>query len=219
MDPALAGDRSLISAGIRDTGKILFMTEAEWRDLPGVKSMAPKYVAAMQKVLSGQYTLPLLMKASGCFAKGIGETRLDSLHAHDPRMLTVEFRKMASNRAEAVSLIAAVKGCGSAFAELYVDGFAPFWTWMRTNEIQWSKLAKVKPLKAGPLSGKSVSWTGYRSAEEEQRVNDLGGQVVAFGGKTTVLVYSPNGKSSSKVDKAREKGLQVTTFQQLVKGK
>jgi NAD-dependent DNA ligase len=74
-----------------------------------------------------------------------------------------------------------------------------------------SKKKKVKT-KSEKLEGQNVTWTGYRDKEQEAIVQENGGQVVSFGSKTTVLLVSPSGKSSSKGDKARERGIPVMTW-------
>lgn len=77
---------------------------------------------------------------------------------------------------------------------------------------------RVKSTNQGPLSGTRVSWTGYRSKEEESKVEALGGEVVPFSlTKTSVLLYKAGGKASTKVDKAKAKGLKVLTFSQFMK--
>jgi len=81
-------------------------------------------------------------------------------------------------------------------------------------------LPKAKAKKAGsvePLSGQFVSWTGYRDEDEEETAEGLGADIGSFGARTTILLYKDGGKASSKVDKAREKGIKVMTWPQLVK--
>ena len=43
-----------------------------------------------------------------------------------------------------------------------------------------------------------------------------GGFVVPIGSKTTILVYKAGGKASSKLDKARAKGVRVVTFDKVL---
>ena len=42
----------------------------------------------------------------------------------------------------------------------------------------------------------------------------LAGNVIAFGSKTQVLLYSRSGKASTKIERAKEKGIEVVTWDQ-----
>ena len=57
-----------------------------------------------------------------------------------------------------------------------------------------------------------IAVTGYRSKEQQSIIEQHGGIVDSFNSKTTVLLYSPNGKRSSKIAKAGSKALTWEQF-------
>jgi len=76
-------------------------------------------------------------------------------------------------------------------------------------------LPKKKKAVQGTLSGQKVSFTGFRDADLEAKIEAAGGEVVTFGGKTTLLIYKADGKASTKVAKAESKGIktvELSTF-------
>lgn len=74
---------------------------------------------------------------------------------------------------------------------------------------------KVVKAKSAKFAGQRFSFTGYRDKNHESYIIENGGVLVPFGGKTTVLLYSAEGKPSGKVNNAMERGVRVTTFQDL----
>lgn len=195
----------LVAAGYTETSVLPRLTAVEFGELPGVKSSAANMALQMKRVLTGEFTIIKLMVASGCFDRGLGETRLDTLWAAEPGM----FKPSAANDLQNVAeVVAGVKGCGPAFAAIYVKGLHEFWEWVKASGVSFKKPSVEKVVK-GSLTGLTFCWTGYRSAEEEEFVKSLGGKVEGFKSSTSVLFYKPEGKSSSKVEKA---GARAHTF-------
>lgn len=57
----------------------------------------------------------------------------------------------------------------------------------------------------------------HRNKEEERIVQENGGAVVPFGGRTKVLLFSQAGKLSTKIAKAEAKGIPTMTWAQFSK--
>lgn len=210
--------RKLIEAGYTTTEQVIVLGEEEFAALPGVKSMAAKYADQLAAVRSGK-DIVTLMQASGCFDRGLGGTRLQTLRAADSGALEIGSIRL-NTKALASTLersVAAVSGCGPAFAKLYVAGLPAFIKWLKATGCV-VKTTKAKALPVGKLTGKVFSWTGYRSAAEVEAVNKLGGVEAPFGRKTNVLFVSPTGKASGKADKAEAMGIQISTFADYMKG-
>lgn len=204
--------KKLVEAGYTDTAEVFLMNEADFRALPGVKGRAAEYAEQLRVVRAGT-DIVTLMGASCAFDRGVGSTRLRTLQAAEPRFLL----RSAINRPELKKRVGMVAGCGPAFAELYVRGLPEFYKWMDKTGAKVALPAEASKPKSAKLAGKSFSWTTYRSKDEEQTVNSLSGAVVPFGRKTDVLFFSPTGKPSTKLDKAREMGIEVTTFADYMK--
>lgn len=204
--------KKLVEAGYTDTAEVIQMEEGDWRKLPGVKSRAADFANQMVKART-KSDLVHMMRASCVFDRGVGSTRIRSLQAAKPKLLT----RAAASNGELEALVAAVPGCGPAFARLYARGLPKFYAWLDASGAVPSKAPKAKVAESAELQGVKASWTGYRSAEEEATVNKMGGAVVPFNKKTTVLFVANGGKASGKADKAREWGIQVAHFADYLK--
>lgn len=172
---------------------------------------ARKIDAEFTRVLSGPIPAVKLLSALNVFDPGIGERKLQALLDGG---MSIEYMVTDATEEE----IANIKGFSTKTARLLLKGAQRFQAlWPKVGpyfRIEWDP--KPKKAKAtGKLSGQYVSWTGYRSKEEEASVEAAGGEVVTFGAKTTILLYKDDGKASSKVEKARAKGIKVVTFNRL----
>ena len=205
---AFGVSKKMVEAGYTKTWQALLMKENDFRKL-GIKARAPEFAANMEEVRGGSCTVIHLMVASGVFDKGLGKTRLQTLQENYPKALKVDAVPQSQEEADALrARIAKISGCGPAFAEIYVRGLKKFYRWVDRCNVRFKPIRAPKAVQ-GPLTGLCVSWTTYRSEEEEETVKSLGGEVVPFGSRTNALLYDPDGKASSKPEKARAKGIKV----------
>lgn len=168
--------------------------------------MSQKIQAELERVFCAPVNLRLLMVASGCFRDGIGRRKLEALEAAGVSMNHLLKTPSVILRGELLN----VKGFSEKTVEAVVDGVEEFIDWFDGVKDMIKvdgKLPKAKKVATGALTGQFVSWTGYRNKDEEQKVEAWGGTLVPFGSKTTILLYSPSGKTSSKVEKAGSKAM------------
>lgn len=192
-------------------------------------AMTAKIYADMGRVLTDNgITLLQLMNASNCF-ESFGERKLTLVQNHymkkgdkDPLKVFLQMNDQQHGLAwKDIVADKKIKGMAESSARQFLEGMVRFKEWFRP--IHKTKLIKIVPpvvsaqkkKVVGKLTGQKVSFTGYRNAEHEAAIEAMGGEVVPFGGKTTLLLYKAGGKSSSKIDKARAKGLAVSTFEEL----
>lgn len=195
----------LVAAGYKHTWELVKLQPAEFGDLPGVKTSAKKYGAQMQRIRNGEFPVEKLMVASGCFDKGVGETRIKTALEAIPNLTT----KWPLGWQET---LAETRGCGPVFTKQFEDGIPKFSKWLKKSGAEIAAPAAPKKAVRGPLTGETFSWTGYRDKGEEAEITRLGGQVVPFGSKTNVLFYKEDGKASTKIDKAKAKGITAILF-------
>ncbi len=194
------------------------------------RAMTEKIFKEMQRVLVDEgVSLIKLMNASNCF-ESFGERKLQAIVDHfakkgDRNMLKwyvqqpFDYLQNENNWQDIID----IKGMGKTSAAQFFEGVQRFKLWflpilkLGIVKVNHPTATTDKPKRAGKLSGQRVSWTGYRSKEEEAAVEAAGGTVVSFGSSTTVLLYKDDGKASSKIQKAKDKGMQVTTFDKLRK--
>lgn len=157
-----------------------------------------------------------LMVASGCFASGVHQRKLNKLVDAGLDLLALGSTTLRKERA--VQLICEVPGFQEKTARLIQDGLAAFVPWLREVKARIHVVRQpVKKTVVGPLNGHIVSFTGYRDKQEEERVEALGGVVASFGARTTILLYSLTGKRSSKVDKAGNKAMTYEEMEAAIK--
>lgn len=206
--------KKMVAAGFDTVFKAAKMTQEQFARLEGFgEQSATRAATSLAKVYKDQVPLPELMIATGLFPKGVGVTFLNKVIGVDPSLIyKSDDYELEALREE----LNKIPGLTQIFVDGFVDNQKRFWVFQEKTGISFKAFVKPRTAK-GPLLGQSVSWTGYRNKEEEQRVVALGGNVISFGSSTTVLIYSPEGKESSKVEKAKAKGIKVMTFAQLLK--
>lgn len=180
---------------------------------------ASKLIVEMNDALSTGALVKDLMVASNCFGTGIGIRKLTMLEKHyGPEalkgLLNFKGRGLADWLAEA-------PGWSDKTAQVIIEGLSAFKVWLR-GYLKYATVRKADPekkikhvLKAKRAAGHvdhKVTFTGYRDATEEHLVESLGYEVVPFSKKTTILIYKEGGKSSGKIDKARDSGIRTMTF-------
>lgn len=209
--PRAAGE---LATNGRNTLDVVNLTDAEdWREyVGGSKALAERAALEINKFRRELTTekLPAVMSACGAFGKGVGRTRIQSF-------IDVYGVKMLLNKTSVPEIRAfakAAEGCGDVFGDALAAGMPEWYRWLKASGLKFKEASKAKA-SGSKMKGQAVSWTGYRDESEESWVESQGGQVVKFGGKTTVLLHRKGGKESGKVDKAIAKGIRVTTFDKL----
>jgi NAD-dependent DNA ligase len=179
-------------------------------------AMTPKIVAEFDRVFGSTVSMRQLMVASQCFGVGIGDRRLRQLEEAGISMRWLS----QADEDEVDAKVSKIAGWSDKTVTLLISGL-PKWQKFHDSvaemlTINGSLPQRKKPsVNAGPLKGQRVSFTGYRDKAHEAAVEAAGGEIVPFGSKTTILLIKVGGKASTKVDKAREKGIRVCSFSDL----
>lgn len=205
--------RKLYNSGINTIKKMLTVTPDQLLEIEGVKEKsANKFYNEIQRFLSEGAFLPKLMEGSGVFQKGMGAKRIVQIQkTYGDVLAFAEY-----SRDEIREKLDTVPMFGGSSTEAFIEGIYKFKKWFDKQGIKIKKPEKVKKA-SNKLNGIQVTWTGYRSRDEEEVVTKNGGEIVSFGGSTQVLLISPAGKTSSKPEKARARGIDVMTWEQFEK--
>jgi DNA ligase (NAD+) len=206
--------KKLIDAGFDNVTKILKASAEDFLTVQGFKeASANKLWTAIHEKTDKGFSLVKLMNASGVFPRGVGDTRLQAVAEHHNLMQLADMSK-----AEVVGLISAIPGFQEKTASMIASGLPKFVKWVQRTGLKVTEVKKVKvKLQSKKLAGQAITFTGFRDKEAESLIVSNGGQVVSFGGRTTILLVSPTGKASTKADKAREKGIDVLTLEQFTR--
>ena len=164
---------------------------------------------ALQTIVNTRWPIVKLMIAS-CVFNTIGEKRLTLLQELDFDLLALSKWNTTNIKQSIIS-----PGIGETLAEQIAQGLTDFNKFYKLNKRLLAKpLPYVKPKPVnGKLNGIRIAFTGYRSKEQQAIIEQNGGVVDSFNAKTTILLYSPKGKASSKIAKAGNKAL---TWEQFV---
>ncbi len=181
--------------------------------------MSRKIVGELKRGLAQPVSMRRLMVATGVFPMGMGEKKLAQL---EEAGISMRDLGNCADPAKLKSMILEVKGFKDKTADTIVEGVTAFRKWYRPFagrlKLDGSLPVPDEPT-GGPLSGKTVAFTGYRDADQEEWVKANGGQVTGFKASTTYLLYSPTGKKSNKVEAAGERALIFKQLQDIYRGK
>lgn len=202
--------RKLYEAGFTNITKIMRATPKDFLRIPNVKeATANKLHMAIHKVLDKGIPIVKLMDASGTFPRGMGSTRFQQIA--DNFNIRAFLEKADSDFVR--TALHNMPGWSDTTVSAFIKGAPKFVKWLAITGLKPIYAREKAPAaKTQKLKGVAVTFTGYRSAEQEATVTENGGKVVSFGAQTTHLLYRPGGKESTKLDKARAKGLPVMTW-------
>jgi hypothetical protein len=159
----------------------------------------------IKRVFDNPISMKKLMVASQIFGVGIGERKLTQIEDSG-----ISMDQLHNYKGFPTKVLLEVPGFSEKTVQVLKDGW---YTWLEfyrqcdTKLTLEGHLPKKKKVVAGKLSGQRVSFTGFRDADLEAKIEAAGGEVVSFGSKTTLLVFKSDGKASTKVAKAEEKGI------------
>lgn len=175
--------------------------------------MANKLFVELKRGLGATIPLKNLMIASGAFEQGgMGRRKLEQLEDAGISMATL--CNMSSK--DAFETVTGVKGFSDKTAKVLVEGIKVFRAWYKPLKgvlnIDGNLPKKAKPVTGGKLSGVNVAWTSYRDKDQEAKVTSLGGAVVPYGAKMTILLYKEGAKFAAKIEKAGDKAMTWDQF-------
>lgn len=143
-----------------------------------------------------------VIAVSGIFGFGIGEKRVELLFNKIPEILEIEGEQLRDKilKLEGFSNILATPILMNIkYAKMFIKKISPYVTFKKTIE------------KSKQLDGNIYVFTGFRDKDLEERIKNMGGDVKnTISGKTTCLIIKDDSeKSSSKYQKAIEKGITI----------
>lgn len=199
----------LFDAGLNNVSKIIKASPKQIAQAEGIREgRAQALWDAIHRVIDPGVPLPRLMDASGVFPRGIGTRRMQMIAEH------VDLNSLLKKDAREIEeIVAEIPRFDTTTARMVAQGMSKFVRWQEITGIRGLAHKKEKVIKGGKLSGMTIYITGYRDEEQEQTIKKNGGRI-KWDSNTDVLLYSPSGKASSKVDKAKAKGIPVLTWEQ-----
>jgi len=205
----------IIEAGYDTIPEILRMDVEDFLEVEGFKEkMATKLHDGIAEKVEAA-SLITIMSASNIFGRGFSEKKLELIMDAYPNVLLTK-----ESDAQKVAKITQIKGMAEKSAEAFVERIPDFIQFIKDAGLV-RKLAPEKKKNidaAHPLFGKSIVMTGFRDAELQNRLKEVGAKVGSSVSKNTFILLvkdSPSGEDTGKAAEARKLGIQIMTPKQL----
>ena len=152
---------------------------------------------------------PELMGSSGVFGYGVGRKRVIALMTDMPDLLVAKKKGLKKRvlKVEGFSEIMADKVIENLdYAVKFIDEISKYVSFVEDTRV------------SDTLVGQKFCFSGFRSKELEQKIDDRGGKAVTSVSKKTsgIIVASKGGKSTGKVSKAESLGVPVYTKEEFI---
>lgn len=207
----------LISGGYEDLQAILNLTPDRIAQIEGFQlKSATNIYNAIHKVIDKPQPLERVLMASGVFQIGLGEKKFKMILDAIPGFLAKYQTGQITQ-----SSITSIKGFATTTSDIFLEGMPRFIAWMTMHPMVKIESTDAKPAdipKGNKFSGMVVVFTGVRNADIEKELIEKGGVIgSSISGKTTLLVAKNPSENSSKLQKARDLGIQIVGYADFAK--
>lgn len=207
--------KKFVEDGYDSFWKIL---KANKKDLESIDGLSTKSINKIyDNIENALHKIELydLMNASICFGRTIGSKKLKAILDVNPNLLDIYEEKGDKFTFE---LIMNIKGFEEKTTSKVVEGIPCFIKWMnKLIKIKPYMEEKLKPVvkkiikaKENRFKDKKICFSGFRDKEMEEKLTQLGASIVSGVSKNTnILIVKDIDESSSKIDKAKELGIEI----------
>jgi NAD-dependent DNA ligase len=206
----------IIEAGYDSVPAILNMDISDFLEVEGFKEkMATKLHDGIAEKVEAA-SLVTIMSASNIFGRGFSEKKFELIMDAYPTVLL-----SSESNAQKIAKITQIKGMAEKSAEAFVEKIPDFIQFIKDAGLV-KKLApeKKKAIDASnPLFGKSIVMTGFRDANLQNLLKEVGAKLGSSVSKNTFILLVKNleeGEDTGKAAEARKLGIQIMTPQQFI---
>ena len=202
--------KKIMDAGYDDIASILAMTPEDFLKVQGFKEKTAQKLFKNIDTTIKAISLPVLMKATNIFGRGLGEKKLEPILEAYPDIL----QSGESSQAKLDKLVK-MKGFGEKTAKLFVDNINRFKVFLVKAKLLYKLEDFVKQLTKvvkhdGPLSGKTIIMTGFRDKELIELIKKAGGKMGSSVSKSTFkVIVQDMDQDTDKANKARKLGILI----------
>lgn len=204
--------RSFYNHGFKTIPDILHMTKEQIiKEVPRQgDTSAQNIITEFKKLKDPGVPLYSLLYASGCFGRGLGEGKFKDLYAQYGDDLVTGWQ--GSTLSDIAASIDEIPGFSYDTGKQYAQGIKPFIAFYRSiKDVIYVK--KRKSSNNGPLKGEIIVFSGFRSKEMKERIEELGGEYSeTLSRKTTILVSD---SVSKKTEQAEKNGTRIISRNKL----
>jgi NAD-dependent DNA ligase/DNA polymerase/3'-5' exonuclease PolX len=199
----------IIQSGFDTVPKIIMMTMDDFLHVEGFKkTMATKIYNGIREKLNAA-PIVSIMSASNIFGRGFSDKRLELIMEAHPTILVSK-----ETAGWKVARIAEIKGMSTKTAEAFVEKIPAFIEFIHEagldNKLVPEKKATVD--ESHPLYGKSIIMTGFRDAELQDKLKNVGAKLGSSVSKNTFIVLVKDKEDETgKAADARKLGITIMT--------
>jgi NAD-dependent DNA ligase/DNA polymerase/3'-5' exonuclease PolX len=199
----------IIQAGFDTVPKIIKMTIDDFLHVEGFKkTMATKIYNGIREKL-GAAPLVAIMSASNIFGRGFSDKRMELIIESHPTILVS--KEPAGGK---VARIAEIKGMSTKTAEAFVEKIPAFIEFIHETGLDDKLVPDKKAVvdESHPLYGKSVVMTGFRDADLQDKLKNVGAKLGSSVSKNTFIVLVKDKEDETgKAADARKLGINIMT--------
>jgi DNA ligase (NAD+) len=203
----------IMQSGFDTIPKIIKMSVDDFLTVDGFKDKtATKLHNGINEQLASS-SLVTLMSASNLFGRGFNEKKLELIMESYPNVLLSK-----ESNLQKINKIASIKGMGEKTAEAFVEGISNFINFIfeagLNSKLIQSITAEQKNVvnESHPLFGKIIVMTGFRDANIQETLKNVGAKLGASVSKNTFLVLVKDlSEDTGKAADARKIGVPLMT--------
>ena len=202
----------IIQAGYDTIPKIIQMTVADLLTVDGFKEKTAIKLFNGIKDKIDSASLVTIMSGSNIFGRGFNEKRLELIMESYPNVLISD-----ETNVEKIAKVSAIKGMAFKSSEAFVDRIPNFIHFIEeaglTNKL--SQVASPKQFDTlNPLFGKTIVMTGFRDADLQNKLKDVGAKIGTSVSNTTFVVLVKNlDEDTGKAADAKKLGIPLMTLE------
>ena len=162
-------------------------------------------------------SLVTIMSASNVFGRGFSEKRLELIMDSYPNVLLSK-----ESNAQKVAKISAIKGMAEKTSEAFVERIPDFINFIKeaglVKKLAQDVTEKKTVDESHPLFGKTIVMTGFRDAQIQEAIKNVGAKLGSSVSKNTFIVLVKNtDEDTGKAGDARKLSVPLMTPEDFVK--
>jgi len=206
-----------VNSGYDEIKTILELTPDVIAQINGFQlKSATNIYNAFHKVIEKPQPLERVMTASGVFTIGLGEKKFKMILDAIPKF----FNKWQQGKISKADILS-ISGFSDKTADIFINGMPKFIEWLTIHsmiKIDLEDVSNKDIPKGNNFKGMIAVFTGVRNADIEKQIVDGGGAIGSgVTGKTTIVIAKDPNEGSSKLNKAREMGIEIASITEFEK--